>query len=311
MDGPVGDELHHRVFADVNDPQFLSSFQNGLRVSSTFRNFHIAPGNYGENGTQDDVIAKVSGVNLSAVLAGHGTAMQLFADKEIRPYDLTTPQGSAKTLICSAAICSAKLNFALNVGARYGFVPFADATPFRDLLSAKYARAVASSASRKNRVQVTDLSFALFDELVSPERLGKLTLVDVASYRKASASAREEFLEHLSIVQARQPDVGIDDDYSVAVTKVIKTELVPAAKIFKAKLQGIEETMFGALSKGVVGYIGAGSALNFFGDLSWEKVVALGGMAGTYVATAAIDGLVAKRAAKRECAVSYILSLDK
>jgi hypothetical protein len=40
------------------------------------------------------------------------------------------------------------------------------------------------------------------------------------------------------------------------------------------------------------------------------NTVVLAGVAGAYMAGAAIDAFLAKRAAKRECSISYILSLD-
>jgi hypothetical protein len=51
--------------------------------------------------------------------------------------------------------------------------------------------------------------------------------------------------------------------------------------------------------------------MQFFGDLSWPKLVPLAGAAAAYVAKASIDAMLAERAAKRECSISYILSLDK
>ena len=47
-------------------------------------------------------------------------------------------------------------------------------------------------------MQLTDLSFAIFDELISPERLASLTFGDVIEYRKAAENARDAFLEHLA-----------------------------------------------------------------------------------------------------------------
>jgi hypothetical protein len=86
---------------------------------------------------------------------------------------------------------------------------------------------------------------------------------------------------------------------------------VPAAKAFKNKLRAIDDSIFGSLVKGAIGGLGGGSAaMNFFGDLSWQTLIALAGMTGAYLGKTAIDGILAKRAAKRECAISYVLSLD-
>jgi hypothetical protein len=298
------------VTADVNDPEFLRRFQSGIGQSPVFRDLQITPGNYGEGRTNVDVSVKLTSLDLPDVLRSYDSAMALLDDSKIRPFDLSTPAGCAKTLIANAALCSAKMNFALSLSTTHGFVPLADAKPFGDLLGTKYARAIAKLSPTKNHIQVTDLSFAIFDELVSGERLEKMKMEDVIRYRRASEKTRNEFLEHLSIIQAKQPLVGDDGDYAVVIEKIVQTEIRPAAHAFKRKLHTIDETLFGSLTKGAVGGIGGSVAINFFGDLSWQKVLALAGVAGAYAINAAIDAVVAQRAAKRECAISYILSLD-
>lgn len=210
-----------------------------------------------------------------------------------------------------AVICSAKLNFALDVSAKEGFFPLADANPYGDLLGAKYARAINALEPAKNKIQTTDLSFAIFDELISAERLRKLSLMDIIRYRKQSEQAREAFLEHLAVIQAKQAAIGFDGDYAGAIAKLIDTEIRPAVQTFKNRLQTIDESLLGAAAKGALGAIGGSSVVTLFGDLSWVKVVALAGAAATYISKALIDAILADRAARRECSISYILSLDE
>ncbi len=133
---------------------------------------------------------------------------------------------------------------------------------------------------------------------------------DVVDYRKASASAREAFLEHLTVLQAKQSSIGTDGDYAGAINKVITTEILPAARTFKNKLQAIDERLVGDVAKGVVGAAGGSSLVQLFAGLSWPTLIPLAGVAAAYVAKATIDAILAERAAKRECSISYILSLD-
>jgi hypothetical protein len=94
----------------------------------------------------------------------------------------------------------------------------------------------------------------------------------------------------------------------------VTTEIVPAARAFKNKLQSIRESLFGNLAKGMLRALGTGSigsiGLTLFGALSWPHLLALAGPAAVYVGNAAIDAFTSKRAATRECAISYVLSLD-
>jgi hypothetical protein len=309
--GPVRDDWYKQVRADVNDPEFLKRFQTGLKNSPVFRNLQIAPGSYGVFGDQDNVAQRMIALDLSADLSTHESPMALFEDPAIRPMDLSNTAGCVKNLIFEAMVCSAKLNFALDVGTQQGFTPLADANPYGDLLGAKYARAISALDPAKSKVQLTDLSFAIFDELISVDQLKKRKLVDVIQYRKTSEKAREEFLEHLNVIQSKQASIGLDGDYAGAIKKLIIDEIGPAVQVFKNKLQTIDESLFGSIAKGAIGAVGGSSVITLFGDLSWQKIMLLAGAGAAYVAQAAIEGILAERSAKRECSLSYILSLDE
>jgi hypothetical protein len=56
---------------------------------------------------------------------------------------------------------------------------------------------------------------------------------------------------------------------------------------------------------------GAGAAgVQILGDLSWTRILELAGVASAFVGRAAVDAYLAQRAARRECSLSYVLSLD-
>ena len=205
--------------------------------------------------------------------------------------------------------CSAKVNFALNTATHRDFVPLADANPYGNLLGAKYARAVEKLEPTKSGIQATDLSFAIFDELVPDELLEKLKFTDVVRYRKESADARDAFLENLAVLQAKQAQVGVDGDYAAAIDKLIVTEIIPAARKFKNDLKTIGDSLFGAMAKGAAGMLGGPSVVQLLGELSWIPLLALAAGIATYVTKAGIDGILADRKARRDCSISYILSL--
>ncbi len=309
--GWVRDEWYKEIKADVNELEFLKRFQSGLKTSPIFRNLQIARGGYGEFGDQDSMAQRMIALDLSANLKTHESPIALFEDPAIRFMDLSNTAGCTKHLIFDAMVCSAKLNFALKISADSGFFPLADANPYGDLLGAKYARAIDALKPGTNKIQLTDLSFAIFDELIPADRLKKLKLSDAIRYRKASEKAREEFLEHLSVIQRKQALIGIDGDYTGAIEKLVTDEIRPAVQTFRKKLKTIDESLFGAIAKGLIGFAGSSSVVTLFGDLSWQKIIALGSVGAAYVAQATIDNILAERTARRECSVSYILSLDK
>jgi hypothetical protein len=309
--GPVSGEWYEDIKADVNDTEFLKRFQNGLKSSAVFRRVQVPPGNYGEYGDQDGVAQRLTSVDLSEGLRDHESAIALFQDPNIRHFSPSTPAGCAKHLVADAVVCSAKMNLALKGGTQRGFLPFADSSPYGDLLGAKYARAINRLEPAKNKIQITDLSFAIFDELIPAETANKIKVEDAVRYRKASESAREEFLEHLGEIQTKQGSIGVEGDYRGEIEKLVNTEIRPAVGTFRKRLLAIDDAMFGSLAKGAIGALGGSSALQIFGDLSWQRIIGLAGGVGAYMAKAAIDAFLAKRAAKRECSISYVLSLDE
>jgi hypothetical protein len=312
--GPLQQNAMDQVASDINDPGFLSRFQEGLKTSEVFRDLQIAPGNYGESGTHEDLARQLIEVELSLGLKDHPDPVALLMDGNVEPFKTRTPVECARVLIQKAAFCSAMMNYALEVSSVNGFAPFADASPYGSLLTSKYQRAITEAHKEQPTIQLTDLSFAIFDEFVPLPVLEKLSFGDVVRYRKQAAGAREAFLELLATIQAKQGSLKADEEYQSAISKIVQTEIVPAARAFKNKMDGIRDTLFGNLAKGVAGALGTTSlgsvGLSLFGALSWPHLLALAGPAAAYTAKAAIDTAVAERAAARECAISYVLNLD-
>lgn len=312
--GPLPTEILEQVAGDINNPIFLARFQAGLGTSTTFRDIEIVPGNYGESGMQEDLVKTLRELNLAEGLSQHESAMALLVDGKVQPFRTRTTTEQARVLIHAAARCSLNINVALQASSRNGMTPFADAAPFGDLLGSKYHRAIATANKALPTVQLTDLSFKIFDELIPSAVLEKMNFSDVVRYRKESAQARDEFLEHLFILQAKQGTIKPEDDYNAAVSKIVMTEIMPAATTYRKKLEGIGETFLGSLVKSAwtaVGTIPVGAVgLTLFGALSWPHLLALAGPAAAVVGNAAIDALLASRTATRECAISYILSME-
>lgn len=312
--GPLPPEILEQVAADINDSTFLSRFQKGLGTSIAFRDIEITPGDYGESGMQEDLVKTLVDLNLDEGLSQHENAAALLIDGTVQPFRTRTAAEKARVLVHSAARCSVNINVALQASSKNGMTPFADASPFGELLGAKYQRAISTAHKSVPLIQLTDLSFRVFDELIPSEVLMKMTISEVIRYRKDSTKAREEFLEHLSVLQAKQGAIKPDENYNAEVSKIVMTEIVPAATEYRKKLEGIGETFLGNLAKGTLiagGTMPVGAVgLTLFGALSWPHLLAFAGPAAALVGNAAIDAFLASRSAARECAISYILSLD-
>jgi hypothetical protein len=279
--GIVHGELLETVEADLSDANFMTSFQEGLRASSHFRNLQIQPGNYGNGETHETIFQKVAAIDLQQ----SASALEIFRDPRVRHMDPTTPEGRFKILASDAACCSAKMSFALRVGPREGFSPLADALPYSKLLSAKYRRAMTSATPGETPIPATDLSLAILDELVPEETLSKIQIIDAIKYRRESESAREAFLEHFQTLHAKIGEVPRDGNYSALIEKTLRTEIRPAVTEFRNKLLTIHEKLFGKIMAGALAWGGSSGLVQVFGDITWEKLISLAGAAGAYIAT--------------------------
>jgi hypothetical protein len=285
----------------------MTRFQHGLRTSPHFRNLHIQPGNYGNGETHETIFQRLTAIDLRQ----SPPLLEVHNNENIRPYDFTNFAGSLKTFVALAAFCSVKMNFALKVGVREGFSPLADMAPYANLLSAKYSRAVASAPIVGGKAIVaTDLSLAILDELVPADVLSAITIDDAIKYRKESESARDAFLEHLLILQAKLGQVPTDGDYASTINKIITTEVRPAARQFRNKLDTINEKLLGRVKGAAVLAASSPAVLQIFGDITLEKLLLFVALpAAGYVAREGIEAMTDTRAAARDCALSYYISL--
>lgn len=305
----VGD-LYEAVRADVSDKVFLQRFQDGLRTSDYFLNLHIPAGaNFGNGETQKTIAEKLINVNLEK----HGdSALEIFCDPKLIPFSFSTYEDRIKSLVSEAMTCSAKMNFALDVSTREGIAPLADMSPFNELLKAKYSRAIkAASGKREMQVPATDLSLAILDELVRPEILHGLKLDRVFAIRKDSEKAREAFLEHLVVLQAKMESIPDNGDYSIEIKKLIDVEIRPAARKFQNQLTAVTDKIVGAIAVGAAGGLVSSSAAiaQILGGLSWPALLTMAGAAGLYLTKEAAGAVVETRKARRDCAISYLLDL--
>lgn len=313
--GPVFLDIRDAVEADLADRSFVLSFQDGLRCSQHFRDLHIQPGNYGVSGTHETIFERVAAIDFPDSVS----LLDIHNDRTIRPFDFSSPDGVRRHLVSMAAFCSAKMNYALDISLREGFSPYADMGPYGDLLSAKYSRAVASASTQQGRaIAPTDLSLAILDELVPAEITKSLTIDDAIKYRKESESAREAFLEYLLALQLKLGQVPGDGDYTVAINTMIASDIRPAATQFRNKLDSIYEKLFGkaagaavASAASAVAWVGSSAAVHILGDVTWQNLLGLTAVAAGYVASEAISAHMDVRAANRDCALSYLLDLEK
>ena len=293
---------------------FCSGSRTASGTSDHFLNFFVPAAHYAHGDTQKTIADKLTRIDLNKF----DSALEVFRDPKLRPFEFATEEDCVKSLVSEAMTCSAKMNFALDVGSRHGFSPLADASPFDELLKAKYSRAIKTTTEKRElQVPATELSLGIMDELVRPEVLHAMTLDTAVKVRKGSEAAREAFLEHLVALQTKLGSIPDDGDYRKAIKKVIDSEIRPAAREFQNKLANVTDQIFGSLTKGTVGgMVGLGSSgaiAQIFGGLSWPALLALAttaGSAGVYLAKQAADAIVEIRKARRECAISYLLDLD-
>jgi hypothetical protein len=103
-----------QIEADVNDPKFLRRFQRGLKTSKAFAKVNVktsvfGPGIYGGEGTHDEVVRKLTTVDLESALTLYESPIALLQDLRIPPGNSSNLQ-CARNLIFQASGCSTRMN---------------------------------------------------------------------------------------------------------------------------------------------------------------------------------------------------------
>ncbi|MFT4060663.1 MAG: hypothetical protein QM652_14105 [Legionella sp.] len=307
--GRLSTDIMEKVVSDLSDASFIENYRDGLSKSKTFRNQQFPEGDYGSFGnTQKELIKLFENIDLSRL--DNSNTVE-FLKQNFSPFDITNPDAVNAFLLQRIALCSAQLNFSLMKGARSGFIPLADATPYVNLLNTQYKRAAKNLENSDTIVSIADLGFAIFDELISNESIESMDIRKVVEYRKKSENAREEFLEYLASIQVKQASLLTHENYLQGITTLIKTEITPAVTNFRKRLETINEGFTSSLLKGGIEGAAVFSGIHIFADITWLQIVALVGASSRYVLKAAVDNYFAARALRRESSISYLLSLDE
>lgn len=298
------------VHADINDVEYVKLFQRGLLKSEPFNAIQIAKGNYGEFGSEVDVRRHLTRVNIDEVLVDFENLQALFYDPEIPHMDLSTVQGRAKSLIAHVATCATMFNQAIHRSASEGFTPFSDARPYGHLLGQKYTRAGEALKRADGRVSITDLSFAVLDEIVPNDVVSKLSIRDAVAHRKSEAASREAFLEQLGAIHAKMPNLDNPEAYERHLQNVIEGEVRPAARKYRNALSVADDRFKVKLGQGLLGVAAGGGLINLFSNVGWASFLPLAAAGSAYVGSAVLDALASVRAADRDHCISYLLALD-
>jgi hypothetical protein len=302
--GPVEGQLLQQVTADITDPEFLKTYQTGLRESDAFCELQIARGNYGNGETHETLARKLAGVDLSGI----ADPLALLQDASIAHFDVRTDEGVQKNFVSHAMECSAVMNFALDVSAREGVTPLADALPFGNLLGTKHKRAIRTLGLEKTS-RVGELSFAIFDEVVPAHVLESLSLKDVIRYRRSSQNEREAFLEYLVHLEGKLRTMPVDDGYSEALSRFVESEVMPGVRQYRNSLQKVYDKLFGSITQSILATAAAGGTVQVFTDLSWASLLRIAALGSAAIAKFGIDAAVESRALKRESALAYLINI--
>jgi hypothetical protein len=315
--------LEPLIAADISDFDFIKKFQLGLKSDPHFFSIHISADLAAALGGQDKALEMLTSIDLPSALADYGSPLDLVQDLTFRPFIGSSVLDIAKTLLFFAIQCSAKMNFAfstsnpavagcnsnkpvmndclVSVGAKEGFVPFADARPYRDLLQRKCMRAVNQLDPSTSKIQAADLTLSALDEAVPADCLETLTIPFAIEFRKRYQGERKEFLEHIASLQEKLVAVQPGSDYRTRLENIVTSEIRPTIRTFRDKIRTVDEKTANAVSA-----TAALTLICVFAGLGWVPVFT--GLVN--MARSALDAIADERAARRECSMSYILRLD-
>ncbi len=113
------------------------------------------------------------------------------------------------------------------------------------------------------------------------------------------------------IIHAKTEAPSNDGDYQIAIQRVVETEVRPAALEFKNKLESIHETLFGKFKGSAIKWVRGSGLAHLLAGMSWSQVLMPAGGAVAAEAVAHVsEARQARRSARRECAISYVLDIE-
>ena len=210
-----------------------------------------------------------------------------------------------KTLLFEASV---QVTSALAVADEIGATPVADDPYFLRLLALRTSdKAYVGGAAP--HAWWLGLTFA--KTVIPDEALQKLSLGDISSYRKKSASVHDAWMADLNHLAAKLDDLS-PEQVEKEIPRLIAMELTPKLNDYKTEMAAIRDGLFGDLVKGVVDWKVPTLSIASFATLGYATAItAFAGSLAAAVANPIVTYGKARRGARRRHAVSYLVGLSK
>ncbi len=291
------------AIADFANPEFARIVREGLTRDPAFaRKFIQEQANYG-NGLVGrhilDALARADDL----------TPKPLEEESDTRKiFSIDGVEGLRTTFKTLLSDVSVQVKSALAVADEIGATPVADDPYFLRLLALRTSdKAYVGGAAP--HAWWLGLTFA--KAVIPDEALQKLSLGDISSYRKKTASVHDAWMADLNCLAAKLDDLS-PEQVEKEIPKLIARELTPKLNDYKTEMAAIRDGLFGDLVKGVVDWKVPTLSLASFATLGYATAItAFAGSLAAAVANPIVTYWKARRGARRRHAVSYLVGLSK
>jgi hypothetical protein len=298
--GPATRLYEPYAAADFENPDFTRTCLEGLRDPVFASKFIQIEGNYGDGVKGRTIIdALTRDTDLTPLaLSAEADPRRMF-----RVDTVDERRATLKTIVADASI---QVTSALIVADEAQAITVANDPYFLKLLSMRTSAPTYVGGSAPH-AWLIGLEFA---KAVIPEQaLGKLGVPDIVAYRRKSAEVYRAWSTELNEIAAKIDDLTIAEAHD-RIPKLIATELEPRLVAYNSEMTSIRDSLFGDIVKGITDW--KVPALSFGSMATIGYTAAITAFLSSATAMAArpvIDYVVARRAAGRRHAISYLLGL--
>lgn len=301
--GPARYLYESYVLADIQNPDFVRVFLDGLKFDNVFAERYLPPtANYGEGRTGADVRRL-----LVADSSLYETKLDLARGDPAIMFKAEMPEGrraAVRTLIVDASI---QVTSALLMADEIGALPIAD--------DATYPRLLALRAGSSNYIGGTHtlaprLGLEFARAIIPDEVMKKLDFKDIFEYRRKSKDVYDAWNIELNKTAAKLSESDLIDQ-DETIRKIIATDLMPKVREYELELESIRDRLFGDLIKSVATWEFPTISIAYFANLGFAGAIAAFAAGMRSAVPHIVDYVASRRAVVRNHAMSYLIGLSK
>lgn len=299
--GPVNNLYARYLEADLENPQFVRTVIDGLKVDSTFQNRLIQlNGNYGWGTGQQILNALLQDTSL------YDAKFPITADPRLL-YVPDSSEGRKHTLAALLTEASIHVSNAMVTAEESQLRPVSDDPYFCNLLALRSSQ---FSYVHQQAPLASILGLAVAEAVIPDEALSTLTFKDLFEFRRSAKDSYEAWSIEVDRISLRLLDVP-PERVNAEAAKIIISEIRPRVLQLRNDMTSARDKMFGDLLKKVAKWEMPTLSIAYLASLSLPVALAAFASSLTPVVPDIVDYFVKRREIGRQNSLAYLVGISK